>query len=41
MNVSPILTNVIQDAPECEMALVHDDDLRYVDVAVCSFISYL
>jgi hypothetical protein len=41
VTASPILTNVIQYSPECELALVHDDDLGYIDVAVRSFITYL
>jgi hypothetical protein len=33
---SPSLTNVVQNAPtDCDMALVHDDDLIYIDVDVC------
>jgi hypothetical protein len=36
MNVSSSLTNVVQHAPaDCNMALVHDDDLRHIDLDVC------
>jgi hypothetical protein len=42
MNASPTLTNVVQHAPaDCDMALVHDDDLKYVDILVCLSISWL
>jgi hypothetical protein len=27
---------VMQRAPDCDMALVHDDDLLCIDYAVCS-----
>jgi len=30
--------NVVQQAPDCDMALVHDDDLLCLDDAVCSSI---
>jgi hypothetical protein len=39
MKAGPILTNVVQNAPDCDFALVHDEDLRYVDVSVCLYSS--
>jgi hypothetical protein len=29
-----ILTEVVQQAPDCDMALVHDDDLVYIEDGV-------
>lgn len=26
----------MQEAPDCDLALVHDDDLRRIDHAVCT-----
>ena len=38
MSARPVLTNFLQQAPDCDVALVHDDDLKYIDAAVCLFI---
>jgi hypothetical protein len=39
MGASPILTHLVQNALECDMALVHDGDLELINVSVCSFSS--
>ncbi|KAI0248876.1 hypothetical protein BJV78DRAFT_1232159 [Lactifluus subvellereus] len=33
-----LLDYLTTQAPDCDVALVHDDDLRYIDVVVCLFI---
>jgi hypothetical protein len=38
--VYPALTGVTQQAPDCDMVLVHDDDLEFLADAVSYVVSF-
>ena len=40
VRVYAIVTEAVQQRPDCDMALVHDDDLAYIDSAVCSVFNH-